>query len=169
MKNLWNPYLAGVALGLALLLSYVVVGHGLGASGAASILGAVALKSVVPGYVTAKGSSFAHYFIDSPNALNNWLIFMAIGIFVGGMISSVLSGRNKMEVVRGAHTTNTRRLILALIGGMVMGIGARIGRGCTSSQALSGGALFSVGSWIFMLSLFAGAYALAYFVRREWL
>jgi hypothetical protein len=81
----------------------------------------------------------------------------------------VLSGRNKLEVVRGAHTTNTKRLILALIGGMVMGIGARIGRGCTSSQALSGGALFSVGSWIFMLSLFAGAYAMAYFVRREWL
>ena len=169
MKNLWNPYLAGVALGLSLLLSYVVVGHGLGASGAVSIIGAVVLKSIVPGYVTAKGSSFAHYFTDNQNALNNWLIFMAIGIFVGGMISSVISGRNKLEVVRGAHTTNTKRLILALIGGIVMGVGARIGRGCTSSQALSGGALFSVGSWIFMLSLFAGAYAMAYFVRREWL
>ena len=169
MKNLWNPYLAGIALGMALLLSYIVVGHGIGASGAASIIGAVGLKSIAPGYVAAKGSSFAHYFADNQNAMNNWLIFMAIGIFVGGLISSVRSGRNKLEVVRGSHTTNTRRFLLALIGGVIMGIGARIGRGCTSSQALSGGALFSVGSWIFMLSLFAGAYALAYFVRREWL
>jgi uncharacterized protein len=169
MKNFWNPYLAGVALGLVLLLSYLIVGHGLGASGAASILGAAALKSIDPGYATAPGSSFAHYFTDGENALNNWLIFMAVGIFVGGLISSVLCGRNKFEVVRGKHTTGTRRLFLALIGGIIMGIGARIGRGCTSSQALSGGALLSVGSWIFMLSLFAGAYALAYFVRREWL
>ena len=138
MKNLWNPYLAGVALGLALLLSYVVLGHGLGASGAASIIGAVSLKSIVPAYVFAKGGYFAYYFVDGQNALNNWFIFMAIGIFVGGMISSVLSGRYKSEMVRGAHTTKTRSLIFALIGGMVMGIGARIGRGCTSSQALSG-------------------------------
>jgi uncharacterized membrane protein YedE/YeeE len=50
-----------------------------------------------------------------------------------------------------------------------MGIGARIGRGCTSGQALSGGALLSVGSWIFMMAVFAGAYCTAYFVRKEWL
>jgi hypothetical protein len=41
-------------------------------------------------------------------------------------------------------------------------------RGCTSGQALSGGALMSVGSWIFMLCVFAGGYAVAYFVRRQW-
>jgi hypothetical protein len=33
---------------------------------------------------------------------------------------------------------------------------------------LTGGALLSVGSWIFMLSVFAGGYALAWFVRRQW-
>jgi uncharacterized protein len=169
MKTYWNPYLAGIGLGLVLLLSYLLVGHGLGASGAAAILGAVALKSVAPGYAAAPGSSFAHYFTGGQNALNNWLVFMAVGIFIGGFVSSVLHGRNRLEVVHGKHTTGTRRLVLALAGGVIMGIGARIGRGCTSSQALSGGALLSVGSWIFMLSVFAGAYALAYFVRKEWL
>ena len=49
-----------------------------------------------------------------------------------------------------------------------MGMAARLGRGCTSGQALSGGALLSAGSFIFMFSIFAGAYALAYFVRKEW-
>ena len=169
MKQLWNPYLAGVFLGLVLLLSYLLVGHGFGASGAASVLGAVALKVTAPAYTTGHGSSFAHYFAGGQNPLSTWLIYMAIGIFAGGLVSSVVNGRNKVEVTHGEHTTNTRRLILALIGGIVMGIGARIGRGCTSSQALSGGALLSVGSWIFMLAVFAGAYALAYFVRREWL
>jgi hypothetical protein len=50
-----------------------------------------------------------------------------------------------------------------------MGVAARFARGCTSGQALSGGALLSVGSWAFMMMVFAGGYAMAYFVRKEWL
>ena len=49
-----------------------------------------------------------------------------------------------------------------------MGYGARMARGCTSGQALSGGAVLSVGSWAFMFAVFGGGYALAYFVRRLW-
>ena len=66
-------------------------------------------------------------------------------------------------------TVSTRtRWILAFAGGVVMAYGARLARGCTSGQALSGGAVLSVGSWAFMFSVFGGAYALAYFVRRLW-
>ena len=169
MKNPWNPYLAGIFLGLVLLLAYVWVGHGIGASGASSIVGAVALKSILPGHALAKGGYFAHYFTDGQNALNDWIIFMTVGTFTGGLISSLLGGRYKAEIIRGVHTTRSRRLLLALLGGVVMGVGARIGRGCTSGQALSGGALLSVGSWIFMMAVFAGAYSLAFFVRKEWL
>jgi hypothetical protein len=50
-----------------------------------------------------------------------------------------------------------------------MGLGAALARGCTSGLALSGGALLSLGSWVFMLALFAGGYAAAWFVRREWI
>jgi hypothetical protein len=49
-----------------------------------------------------------------------------------------------------------------------MGMAARAARGCTSGQALSGGAAMSVGAWMFMLSVFAGGYAVAWFVRRQW-
>jgi hypothetical protein len=49
-----------------------------------------------------------------------------------------------------------------------MGIAAKMARGCTSGQALSGGALLSAGSWAFMLSVFAGGYAAVWFVRRAW-
>ena len=40
-----------------------------------------------------------------------------------------------------------------------MGIGAKLARGCTSGQALTGGALLNVGSWAFMMMVFAGGYA----------
>jgi uncharacterized protein len=61
-----------------------------------------------------------------------------------------------------------RRLLLALLGGLLMGAAARVTRGCTSGQALSGGALLSAGSWAFMFSVFGGGYAAAWFVRRQW-
>jgi uncharacterized membrane protein YedE/YeeE len=49
-----------------------------------------------------------------------------------------------------------------------MGVGAKLARGCTSGQALSGGALLSAGAWAFMLMVFAGGYATAWFLRRQW-
>ena len=57
---------------------------------------------------------------------------------------------------------------LAFLGGGLMGIGAGLARGCTSGQALSGGAVLSVGSWAFMMMVFAGAYMLAYPLRKLW-
>jgi hypothetical protein len=50
----------------------------------------------------------------------------------------------------------------------VAAVGAKLAKGCTSGQALTGGSQLNAGSWIFMLSVFAGAYALAWFVRKEW-
>jgi len=60
-------------------------------------------------------------------------------------------------------------LMFAFIGGALMAIGAKIALGCTSGQALTGGALLNVGSWAFMWCVFGGAYALAYFFRKQWI
>ena len=49
-----------------------------------------------------------------------------------------------------------------------MGAGSIFARGCTSGQALTGGALMSVGSWLFMLSAFAAAFAVSPFLKRAW-
>ena len=60
-------------------------------------------------------------------------------------------------------------LVVVLMGTIVLaGYGARLARGCTSGQALTGGALLSVGSWVFMMAVFAGGYLMAPFVRRQW-
>jgi uncharacterized membrane protein YedE/YeeE len=59
--------------------------------------------------------------------------------------------------------------MLAFGGGVAMGLGAVLARGCTSGLALTGGALLGVGSWLFMLAAFAGAYLAAPAWRRLWL
>jgi hypothetical protein len=81
----------------------------------------------------------------------------------------VLAGRFKPAVEKGPNISLRGRLAFALAGGTLMGFAAALARGCTSGQALSGGAILATGSWLFMLMVFAGGYGLAYFVRRQWL
>ncbi|MBZ0265187.1 YeeE/YedE family protein [bacterium] len=166
-KPYWSPYAAGLGLGIVLLLSYMLMGTGLGASGAF----ARGLYSVM--HLFAPENMEAHsymgkYFANGANPLNNSLVFVVIGVFAGGLISGVLSGRFKKTVEKGPNIRTSGRFIMAFAGGTLMGFAARLARGCTSGQALSGGATLALGSWAFMFAVFAGGFAAAYFVRRQW-
>ena len=162
----WNPYLAGAALGLVLLSSYVVMGKGIGASGASYRLGVAAEQLVAPEHVaSAPGLKGA---VQHGSPLDDWLVFEVLGVFLGGAVGAYSGGRMRLEVIKGATATNTRRLVMAVVGGVFMGFAARLARGCTSGQALTGGAVLSHGSWIFMMCVFAGGYLVAPFVRKEW-
>jgi uncharacterized membrane protein YedE/YeeE len=164
----WNPYVAGIGLGLVLLASFVVMGRGLGASGAFSSLVTFGVQAVAPNHV-ANNEFYSEYIGDgSKSPLKDWLVFEVLGVFVGGFISGSLAHRVTPVVEKGPNISVRGRLMLAFLGGGLMGIGAKLARGCTSGQALTGGALFNVGSWAFMMMVFGGAYAMAYFVRRQW-
>ncbi len=162
----WNPYLAGIALGLVLACAYLFVGKGLGASGPALRIDTAVLDVVAPSHV-AHIPGLAKLTADG-HPLDFYLLFVMLGTFLGGFVAAYTSGRLKREVVRGATASSGLRLTLALGGGALLGIGARLARGCASGQALTGGALLSVGSWAFMFAIFGGGYAAAYFVRRQW-
>ncbi len=167
-KPYWSPYLAGIGLGIILLLSYLLMGQGLGSSGAFARLLYTGMHVVVPEHV--EGSAYmGKYFNDGANPLNNFLVFLILGVFVGGLVSGLSAGRVKKIVEKGPRISVQNRLILAFVGGSLMGFAARLSRGCTSGQALSGGATLALGSWAFMFAFFAGGFAVAYFVRRQWL
>ena len=164
----WNPYVAGIALGLVLLSAFVIAGRGLGASGAFSSAVTACAIAADPGRVH-QNPAYERYAGDAAGSpLRDWLVFEILGVLVGGFVSAALARRLRLGVERGPHTRVPARLFLALGGGVLMGFGAKLARGCTSGQALTGGALLSAGSWAFMAALFAGAYAFAWFVRREW-
>ena len=163
----WNPYIAGLGLGLVLLASFVVMGRGLGASGAFASTITAGLAVVAPAHV-ANNPAFAEYLKEGTSPLNDWLVFEVLGVFVGGFLSGMLAHRVTRTVEKGPRITTARRLVYAFIGGALMGIGAKLARGCTSGQALTGGALLNAGSWAFMIMVFVGAYALAYPMRRQW-
>jgi len=165
-KPYWNPYAAGVGLGLTLLLSYVVLGTGLGASGGITRIAATAAHAVAPAAVE-HNDYLAGYFADG-NPLAYYLVTMLVGTLVGGFLSAHVAGRTGLMIERGPNARPGLRLVLALVGGAVAGLGARFALGCTSGQALSGGALLQTGSFVFTGACFAAAFAAAPLVRREW-
>lgn len=163
-----NPYLAGIGLGLVLLAAFVVMGRGLGASGAFSAGVAWVMNAVAPGWV-ARNEFLAPYIGDgSEHPLKAWLVFEVVGAFAGALLSGLLAGRVTRTIEKGPRVSNAARLALAFAGGMLMAWGAHLARGCTSGQALTGGALMNAGSWAFMMCVFGGAYAVAWFLRGEW-
>lgn len=163
-----NPYLAGIGLGLVLLSAFVLMGRGLGASGAFSAVVAWGASAVAPGWV-ARNDFLAPYIgDDSVHPLKAWLVFEVVGAFVGALLSGLLAGRVRRTIEKGPRVSNAVRLVLAFAGGVLMALGAHLARGCTSGQALTGGALLNAGSWAFMMCVFGGAYAVAWFLRGEW-
>jgi uncharacterized membrane protein YedE/YeeE len=144
------------------------MGRGLGASGAFSSLVSAGMHAVAPGHTSANGF-FTEYLGDgTQNPLKDWLVFEVLGVVVGGFFSGVLAHRVRGVVEKGPRISTGKRLVFAFLGGGLMGFGAKLARGCTSGQALTGGAVLGVGSWAFMLAVFAGGYAVAYFFRRQW-
>ena len=163
----WNPYAGGIGLGLVLLAAFVTAGRGLGASGAAVRVASAAIGSVAPGHAQGNAVYRANGG-DEDGGSGDWLVIEVAGMMLGGALSAALAGRWRRTVERGAGVGTGSRLAWAFGGGTVMAIGARLARGCTSGQALSGGAVLSLGSWAFMLALFTSAYAAALLTRRQW-
>ncbi len=165
----WNPYLAGFFLGLVLLASFLVLGFGLGASGAVARF-SIAVANLLSLRAIEDLPHFAHYVGPGRNVLDDFLVFEVLGVVLGGVIGAYSAGRFRREVTMGPSrgVSPATRLALAVLGGVLMGFAARLARGCTSGQALTGGALLSVGSWAFMMAVFAGGYAAASLVRRVW-
>ncbi len=162
-----DPYLAGGLLGVVLFLAFFITGNGLGASGGLNRIVVFFEDLIVPGHVDRVPYLLTMAGGDK-NALDNWVVFMVMGTIMGGFVSGLINKRVYWSVGKGPQISVRTRLAMAFIGGTLMGYGARFARGCTSGQALSGGAVLSVGSWAFMFAVFGGGYALAYFVRKLW-
>lgn len=163
-----NPYLAGIGLGLVLLAAFVIMGRGLGASGAFSSTVAWLTNLVAPAHAQANEYLGEYIGDGSTHPLKAWLVFEVIGVAAGALLSGILAGRARLAVEKGPRVSTAVRLACAFVGGGLMAFGAHLARGCTSGQALTGGALLNVGSWAFMLMVFVGGYAVAWFFRWQW-
>ncbi|TNJ42941.1 YeeE/YedE family protein [Tamlana fucoidanivorans] len=164
----WNPYFGGFLLGIIIIFTFYLTGRGLGASGAVKSTVVTIVDQVAPTHAE-NNTYYSQFLKDDDTPMNTWLVFEALGVIIGAFISGSLSGRIRWRIQHSPKISSKRRLVFALLGGVLFGLGAQIARGCTSGAALSGMAVLSSGGFITMLAIFGSAFATAYFFRKNWI
>ena len=167
-KKYMNPYLAGVLLGFVIMAAFFFSGEGLGGSGAFKDIVKTTVTSVAPEY-----SAESHYFKSAAESekspIKTWLVFEVLGVLMGGVISGAFAGRLKLKVEHSPKITSKTRIIFAVLGGALFGIGSQLGRGCTSGAGLSGMAVMFVSGFISVGVIFGAGYLFAWIFKKLWI
>lgn len=87
-----------------------------------------------------------------PNPLLNAPGMMSIGIILGAAILANITGEFKWK------WPNNETVILALVGGALMGIGSRIGMGCNIGAFFATVTNGDISGWIFLAGMIVGGY-----------
>jgi len=87
-----------------------------------------------------------------PNPLLNAPGMMSIGIILGAAILANITGEFKWK------WPNTETVILALIGGALMGIGSRIGMGCNIGAFFATVTNGDISGWVFLAGMIIGGF-----------
>ncbi len=163
----WSPYIAGTLIGLLQVPAFLLIGTALGASSSYVTVSATIAGWFDPGIA---GIEYAAKHLSG--AKNWWQVALVVGIALGALASSSLSGTFRRGAVSPVwskalgNASMGRRFAFAFVGGFLMLLGARIADGCTSGHGISGMAQLSVGSTIAVAAMFAGGIATAFMLRR---
>ncbi len=163
-----NPYLAGFIIGIMLILAYYFSGEGLGGSGAFKKVVIASVDAVNHDYAT-RAEYFSPSVRNGKNPLDSWLIFEILGVIAGAIMSAAYYGRLKLKIGKSPVISNKTRLIAAVAGGILWGIGSQLGRGCTSGLVMSGMAVNSLSGYIGLIAVFGSGYIFAWLLRKLWI
>lgn len=153
VKPFWAPFAAGLALGLVLLLTFVLTGHGLGATGATTRFTAWLGMTVAP--AATQTNSYLGQMVENGNPLFSWITWQVIGVGIGAFVAAYFSGHLRLQFDGSKRIGTPARFAAALFGGLAAGFGARISAGCTSGLGLSGAATLSIAAFVFLGTFFA--------------
>ncbi|NDY83610.1 YeeE/YedE family protein [Orrella sp. NBD-18] len=152
-KPFWPPLISGLLLGAVLLATFVITGHGLGATGFTTRLTAWIGMEIAP--VATSANDYLGGLIEDGQPLSSWITWQVIGVAIGALISAWLAHRIRFQM-DGRHILGgSQRPITALTGGILAGFGARVAAGCTSGMGLSGAATLSLAGFVFLITFFS--------------
>ena len=173
----WPWYVAGPVIGLMVPLLLLLTGRSFGVSSSLRHLCA----ATVPGSL--------EYFRYDWKRRGLWNLLFVAGIFLGGLLSATwlaspapialspatvadlqalgitdFSGLAPIEIFNWANLTAPSGMAIVILGGFLLGFGARYADGCTSGHAIMGMSNLEKSSLIAVLGFFAGDLAITYFV-----
>ena len=86
-------------------------------------------------------------FFADPGSLRN------IGIIIGAFVATLFASQFKIKKIKAM-----RQVVAAILGGLLMGYGARIATGCNIGALFTGISSLSVSGWVFAIFLMVGAF-----------
>jgi len=156
----WSPYAVGIGIGILSWFAFLLSDKPIGCSTAFARTSGMLER-------LARGSQAAqrpYYLKFSPTV--DWEWMLVVGILAGSFVSSQLSGQAQLQWIPGKWSAAFGfalfpRWLIALIGGIIMGFGARWAGGCTSGHGISGTLQLAVSSWLAAACFFIGGIAAA--------
>jgi uncharacterized membrane protein YedE/YeeE len=166
----WRHWVAGVAIGLLMVPAYLSSA----ASGRNYPLGVT--HGVMQAELLLVDNGFKHVYSNQPaaSALTNasnptseskgsgkqivwWLVLEIVALMIGSWVSARMSGQAKLLA------KPPDEILFALLGGVMIGIGAAFAGGCVVGNIMSGWALMSVGMFLFGMVTVLSNWVTTYF------
>ena len=86
-------------------------------------------------------------FLNDPGTMSN------LGIIFGALLATLMASQFKFKKIKAL-----RQVVAAVLGGIIMGYGARLAFGCNIGAFFSGIISLSLSGWVFGASLLVGAF-----------
>lgn len=159
----WSPYVVGVGIGILSWFTFLISKNPIGCSTAFARTSGMIERIFIRERVEKK-----EYYKEFKPTID-WEWMLVFGVVIGALVSSLTSGDFGWLWVPSLwgnrlSTQPIIRIIVALVGGIILGFGARWAGGCTSGHGISGTLQLTVGSWISTVCFFVGGIATAYFI-----
>ncbi len=149
LKKEWSYTTGAVILSFLAIALVLVTGAAWGVTGAFALWGGRFLSWFgidVDSWAVFNGAVGNFRFSQHQPSMTN------VGIILGALLSVLLAASFKIKKIK-----NKKQVRAAVLGGLLMGIGARIAMGCNIGNFFSSLPAFSLSGWVFMVFIFLGA------------
>jgi uncharacterized membrane protein YedE/YeeE len=150
----WPWWLSGILIGLTVPLLFILAGKAFGISTSLQQIGALCAPH-----------SKTSYLRDYDRRGGMWLLVFVAGIALGGFIGARLLSATPVELLPDFYYGAPGALRL-LVGGFLIGFGARYAGGCTSGHAITGISNLNWPSLVATIFFFAGGLAVTWGLGR---
>ncbi len=137
-----NPAIGGVLIGLAAVLMMLAIGRICGISG---IL----------------GGATRNLFVDRLKGVSEyaWSWLFLLGLMIGPLITHQIFSVNQPSLIDASWP-------LVMVSGLLVGVGTKLGSGCTSGHGVCGMARLSTRSVVATMTFMAAGIVTVFFVRH---
>ncbi len=156
----WSPYAVGAGIGILSWFTFLLSDKPIGCSTAFARTSGM-IERLFRGNIVAEKPYYVKFV-----PVVDWEWMLLVGVILGSFASASLSGQFQIEWIPEKwsvvfESSSLTRWLVAFIGGIIMGFGARWAGGCTSGHGISGTLQLAVSSWLATIWFFIGGIATA--------